>query len=72
MIKVLKEGVIPTPKRIIYKATCSYCKCEFEFEADDCLLIEKRLDGNVVVDCPCCKRHVNYKHDALEYREEEQ
>ena len=71
MIKILKEGVIPKPKRIIYKATCNYCGCEFEFETEDCLFIERRLNGNIVIDCPCCEKHINYKHENLEYREEE-
>lgn len=74
MIKIVKEGVVPKPKRIIYKTTCNYCKCEFEFEAEDCLIIEKRINGNVfaVVDCPCCNKHVNCKRESLSFREVEE
>ena len=71
MIKILKDGSIPKPKRIIYRATCKYCKCEFEFETEDCIYAEKCINGNMVVDCPCCKNHVNCLHDTLSYREEE-
>ena len=70
--ELLKEGSIPKPKRIIYRATCKYCKCEFEFETEDCIYAEKCINGNMVVDCPCCKNHVNCLHDTLSYREEEQ
>lgn len=69
MIKILKEGIVPKPKRIIYKTTCENCHCEFEFEIEDCLFIEKRMNGNVVVDCPCCNKHVNCKHESLSFKE---
>lgn len=72
MIKILKEGTHPKPKRIIYKTECQYCHCEFEFETEDCLFVEKRMNGNVVVDCPCCNKHVNRKHDSLSFREAEE
>ena len=72
MIKILKYGVVPKPKRIIYKTTCNYCKCEFEFEANDCLFLERGINGNIVVDCPCCNNHVNCKRESLSFREIEE
>lgn len=66
MIKILKEGVVPKPKRLIYKATCNYCGCEFEFETEDCLNAERHPDGYITVECPCCCHHVSRKRKQLE------
>lgn len=58
MIKIIKEGQVPKPKKYIYKETCGECKCEFEFEIEDCISIEKRIDGIMTIDCPCCNKHL--------------
>lgn len=74
MIKILKEGKIQKPIRIIYKRACNHCGCEFEFEKGDCDYVDKALVGNVcfyTMKCPYCKKTIcgNNLYD-LEYREE--
>lgn len=57
MIKIIKEGKKPIKTKRVYKTTCWTCKCEFEFEEEDCIITrEKRLDGKIyiTVKCPCC------------------
>lgn len=54
MIKILKEGKIPKPTKVIYKTTCKHCGCEFEFEVDDCKKIERTPGGDMTVECPYC------------------
>lgn len=71
MIKILKNGNLPKPKRYIYKTECKKCHCEFEFELEDCKMVEKKPNGLLVLECPCCYQNVTGKLDNLEYREEE-
>lgn len=54
MIKILKEGQKPKLQKMIHKTTCEICNCEFEFTLDECLSIEKRINGDVTIKCPCC------------------
>ena len=70
MIKIIKEGKIPKPKKYIYKEKCSVCGCEFEFEIEDCIAIERRINGFMTVDCPCCKNHIPTK--GVNHREVEE
>lgn len=64
MIKILKEGKIPKTVKVIYKTTCPRCDCEFEFETSDCKMIEKRLNGNMTVECPYCHKDItSYNFD---------
>ena len=41
------------------------------FELEDCKMVEKRPNGLLVLECPCCYQNVTGKLDYLEYREEE-
>ena len=66
MIKILKEGKMPKPTKKIYKATCSKCGCEFEFETEDIKRQERRPDGNMTVGCPCC--HTDITQFLFKYR----
>lgn len=72
MIKILKEGTLPKPKRYIYKTECQYCHCEFEFETEDCIALEKRVNGRLTVECPCCNNRLTCGRDNLEYKEVEE
>lgn len=68
MIKILKEGKLPNKNiKRIYKTTCSNCSCEFEFEKEDCIAVERRLDGNMTVECPYC--HTKITQAFFKYRE---
>ncbi len=71
MIKILKDGFTQKKYKTIFKGTCTYCKCEFEFELDDCDYIEKQLHGDLVITCPYCKIKLLYCRDNLETREDE-
>lgn len=71
MIKILKDGVIPKQKKLIFKTTCKNCDCEFEFELEDCSRVEKSLNGHITVGCPCCYARVIRARNELEAREEE-
>jgi len=61
MIKILKEGKIPKPTKLIYKITCPNCKCKFEFENEDCI-IGKGIFGTMTVKCPCCHTEMTQRH----------
>lgn len=72
MKKIIKDGIKPKRTKIIYKATCDKCGCEFEFEYVDFFCIERRPDGNATVNCPCCgigitKRMSQYEPTEVEY-----
>lgn len=69
MIKILKNGEMPKPTKVIYQATCKDCGCEFEFELEDCKETEKRPNGYMVVECPYC--HKDIKQCLFKYRTEE-
>lgn len=71
MINIIKDGVIKPKTRTIYKATCDNCGCIFEFETEDIKSQEKRLDGNIFIDCPYCSQTLKLNHNDLESREEE-
>ena len=71
MIKILKNGIIPKKTKTIYKATCAHCKCEFEFESEDCDYIEKTIDGALQIECPTCHLKMVYLKESLETREVE-
>lgn len=58
MIRILKEGNLPKTEKVIYRATCLYCDCQFEFDIDDCKEIERRLDGYMIIECPCCHKDI--------------
>lgn len=56
-MKVLKKGdTTPKPPWWLGKQlTCRGCACEFELEAGDKVVQEKRPDGSTWVECPTCK-----------------
>lgn len=71
MIKIIKDGKKPKPKRIIYKVTCPHCGCIFEFEVSD-LTIEKTPNGRRTIACPCCDRVLYIAYvENISTREEE-
>ena len=71
MIKIIKDGKKPKPKRTIYKITCPYCGCIFEFDTSD-LTIEKTPNGKRTIACPCCGRVLDIAYiENITYREED-
>lgn len=58
MIKILKEGKKPKLPKMIYRTSCKLCDCEFEFTLNECLSIEKRIDGYMIIKCPCCSNAI--------------
>ena len=72
MIKILKEGKIPKPKKYIYIEICNNCGCEFEFEKEDCIAIERRIDGMMTINCPCCDCHIISKGNNRKEVEEDE
>lgn len=71
MIKILKEGKVEKPTKVIYTAECPYCDCKFEFEAQDAIAITKHIyDGTIEIKCPCCKRKITLLRQTIKYREE--
>lgn len=65
MVKIIKEGKIPTSYLTIYKTECSRCNCVFEFTLDECTSMERRLDGDVTIECPCCHNSVRINRNNL-------
>ena len=58
MIKIIKPG------KVIHRATCNACECEFEYDKGDLYNIEEVVDdhGGIThmgyrwsIICPCCK-----------------
>lgn len=68
MISVIKHGILPENQVYIFKKECPHCSCVFEFELEDCIKIEKRLDGFMTVVCPDCGRELKVSRDTLNYR----
>lgn len=58
MIKILKPGIERIKEKAIYRTYCNYCSCEFEFEEEDIIKKERRIDGNIYVKCPCCGKEL--------------
>ena len=74
MIKIIKQGKKPKKYKTIYIITCPDCGCEFECELEDLKLIERTLNGDRVIKCPCCEKELYIKHldeEHLKAREEE-
>ena len=57
-MKILKLGKKEF-KELIYKATCDYCGCEFEFKGNE---FEDDYPTRITkaVRCPCCSRKIRY------------
>lgn len=67
MIKIIKDGKKPLKTKRVYKTTCWTCKCEFEFDEEDCTIIrEKRLNGYTYIEvkCPCCDEIIKGQEDG--------
>ena len=58
MINILREGLKDKKTKTIYTALCNNCQCLFEFEHEDIKSQEKRIDGNIEIDCPCCNKTI--------------
>ena len=72
MIVIKKQGKKLKKYKIIYTITCPNCDCEFECESDDFKSIEKRIDGDKVIDCPWCNKEIHTKDlKDIKTREEE-
>ena len=69
MIKIIKDGSLSKSTKIIYKATCPFCDCVFEFEPEDIKTQERRLNGFITVECPYC--HEDISQHNFKYRLEE-
>ena len=59
MIRITKEGKKPIKTKTIWVFKCPDCGCEFECEVTDFKSIEKRLDGDRVINCPCCEKELH-------------
>ena len=68
MVKITKEGKLPTEQKILYNAKCDICGCEFEFELEDFAKIEKRINGNYTVVCPQCGHEIQAKAEYFNPR----
>ena len=72
MIVIKKEGKKLKKYKIIYTITCPDCGCEFECELDDFKSIERRIDGDKVIECPWCHKEIHTKDlKDIKTREEE-
>ena len=72
-IKIIKEG---KDKKAVYRAKCSNCDCEFEFNKEDAFFGEDRDSKYLTINCPHCEVkiyswHVNpYRYDINECKME--
>lgn len=56
-MRIIKPGIIDGDK--IEQATCTKCKCEFEFARNEAELIYDQRDGDYrVIGCPTCGKEV--------------
>lgn len=73
-IKIIKEG---KNKKAVYRAKCSNCDCEFEFNKEDAFFGEDRDSKYLTINCPHCEVkiyswHVNpCRYDTIECKVEE-
>lgn len=75
MIKIIKNGLIPTKKiKTIFIVSdgdkCPKCGCEFEFELEDCEKVELSKYGIISVKCPFCDYLISGSMDRFKTREE--
>jgi uncharacterized C2H2 Zn-finger protein len=65
MIKIIKKGEpLNDSKSEVYETTCPSCNTVFEFTLKECA-VEKRLDGNLMVNCPVCGFLITRNRTAL-------
>ena len=67
MINILKPGVTSPIIKTIYKASCSKCGCEFEFDIED--THDFAPSGNMSIKCPQCGHLIKNKRNAFNSRE---
>ncbi len=73
MIRILKEGKKFPKTVVLFKKKCLLCKCEFEFETEDCEYVERSMYRKAYeIKCPCCGLHMKGSDIYnLEHRAEE-
>ena len=62
--KIIKEG---KQKVAVYRAKCSNCDCEFEFNKEDAFFGDSMEGKYLNVNCPHCKVKI-YSWHATPYR----
>lgn len=69
MRRIIKPGKdLNKKERLIYTTTCPVCGCVFEFEDEDCLTIERCLNGRVTIACPHCNAEFKVRRTECESR----
>ena len=63
MIRIIKDGKRPEKKKTIWAFICPECSCQFECEIEDFAKIEKRLNGDKSIYCPCCHYELHTNKD---------
>jgi len=56
-MKIIKQGVIPSPKKFVVRFECINCECVYETEEDECSRkVERRITGIALYShrCPKC------------------
>jgi len=71
MIKVLKDNHVEDKDKV-FKVTCPHCESEFQFQVEDLKLVEKKLNGKRLIDCPCCGEEFDTQGIAVEVKEEKE
>lgn len=71
MIKIIKEGIKPKKMKTIWYFICPECGCEFECDLDDFETLEKKLEGDKSIHCPCCNNELHTNRNKYTIREEE-
>lgn len=69
MISVVKDGKKLVKTKTIWCFTCPDCDCEFECGLEDFKSIEKRIDGDRVIVCPCCEKELHTDKNFYTTRE---
>lgn len=70
MRRIIKPGKDLKKEHLIYTTTCPVCGCVFEFEDEDCLRIERCLNGRVTIACPHCNAEFKVRRSECESRTE--
>ncbi len=71
MIKILKDGKPIKTCEIIYSTVCDKCGCEFEFEVEDFVWMERRINGACAIRCPHCTYEIRGAYQTFNPRKEE-
>lgn len=69
MRRIIKPGKdLNKKEHLIYTTTCPICGCVYEFEDEDCIRIERCLNGRVTVVCPHCNAEHKVRRSECESR----